>query len=255
MNKIDQAEGRSDITAERAVDPICGMTVDKHTAAGSLEYEGTTYYFCRQDCLEKFRKNPTGSLQPVPRLTGLTRTPKINARQYTCPMHPEIVRDHPGSCPICGMALELHTVSLEEEENPELVDMTRRFWISLTLSLPVFLIGMNDFVPGRPVERMISMAALGWIQTVLATPVVWWGGWPFFVRAWESLRNRSLNMFTLIGLGVSVAYVYSLVAKLFPGFFSCLVQANGSGAALLRGCGSDYDSGAVGAGDGARRTQ
>ena len=125
--------------------------------------------------------------------------------EYTCPMHPEIVRNEPGSCPICGMALEPRTITIDEEENPELVDMTRRFWVSVVLSLPVFLIGMNDVLPGRPLERVVSMDALGWIQFVLATPVVLWGGWPFFVRAWQSIVNLSLNMFTLIGLGVAVA--------------------------------------------------
>lgn len=139
--------------------------------------------------------------------------------EYTCPMHPEIVRDAPGSCPICGMALEPRTITIDEEENPELVDMTRRFWVSVVLSLPVFLIGMNDVLPGRPLERIASMDALGWIQFVLATPVVLWGGWPFFVRAWQSIVNVSLNMFTLIGLGVAVAYIYSVIAKLFPDVF------------------------------------
>jgi Cu+-exporting ATPase len=143
-------------------------------------------------------------------------------------MHPEIVRDKAGSCPICGMALEPRTISLEEEENPELVDMTRRFWISLALSVPVFLIGMSDFLPGRPLERMISMEALGWIQLVLATPVVLWSGWPFFVRAWQSVLNLSLNMFTLIGLGVAVAYLYSLIAKLFPGIFPDSFRQDGA---------------------------
>lgn len=204
---------------EQAVDPICGMTVDKQSAAGSFEHQGATYYFCCNHCLETFRKNPQSSGPPATQLIGLTRSQKEKAREYTCPMHPEIVRDKPGSCPICGMALEPRTVSLAEEENPELRDMTRRFWISLTLSVPVFLIGMSDFLPGRPVERLFSMAALGWIQLVLATPVVLWGGCPFFVRAWESLRNRSLNMFTLIGLGVAVAYLYSLVAQFCPGLF------------------------------------
>jgi len=148
--------------------------------------------------------------------------------EYTCPMHPEIVRDKPGSCPICGMALEPRTISLEEETNHELVDMTRRFWISVALSVPVFLIGMSDFLPGRPLERMISMEALGWIQLVLATPVVLWGGWPFFVRAWQSLVNRSLNMFTLIGLGVAVAYLYSVIAKLFPDVFPDSFREDGA---------------------------
>jgi Cu+-exporting ATPase len=139
--------------------------------------------------------------------------------EYTCPMHPQIVRDKPGNCPICGMALEPRTVSLEEEENPELVDMTRRFWVGVALTVPLLLIAMSDFVPGNPLERIVSMRVLGWVQFALATPVVLWGGWPFFVRGWQSIVNRSLNMFTLIGLGVSVAYVFSVIAKLFPEIF------------------------------------
>jgi len=139
--------------------------------------------------------------------------------EYTCPMHPQIVRDKPGTCPICGMALEPRTVSLEEETNPELINMTRRFWVGVVLTIPLLLIAMSEFVPGNFLGRIISMRALGWIQFILATPVVVWGGWPFFVRAWQSVVNRSLNMFTLIGLGVAVAYVFSLIAKLFPQIF------------------------------------
>jgi Cu+-exporting ATPase len=139
--------------------------------------------------------------------------------EYTCPMHPQIVRDEPGSCPICGMALEPRTITVETEKDPELVQITRRFWVGVVLSLPLFLIGMSDFLPARPLERFVSMPTLVWIEFVLATPVVLWGGWPFFVRAWHSLINRSLNMFTLIGLGVAVAYVYSVVATFFPGIF------------------------------------
>jgi Cu+-exporting ATPase len=134
-------------------------------------------------------------------------------------MHPQIIRDAPGSCPICGMALEPRTVSLDEEENHELVDMRRRFWLSAVLSIPVFAIGMSEFIPGTPLERLASMTAWSWIQLALASPVVLWGGWPFFVRAWQSIVNRSPNMFTLIGLGVTVAYVYSVVATVFPGIF------------------------------------
>jgi Cu+-exporting ATPase len=138
---------------------------------------------------------------------------------WTCPMHPEIVQDNAGSCPICGMALEPSIVSVEEEENPELVDMRRRFWVSAALTLPVFVMAMGEFVPGNLFERPRVAAALPWMQFVLATPVVLWGGWPFFVRGWQSVVHRSLNMFTLIGLGVAVAYAYSLVALLVPGLF------------------------------------
>jgi Cu+-exporting ATPase len=210
-----------------AIDPVCGMTVDKNAPAGTVEFEGRTYFFCSQQCVKKFRDDPVRYLapaaQPLTRI-GIRREPEaarsaIAAREYTCPMHPEIIRDHPGSCPICGMALEPRTVTAAEEENPELTNMTRRFWVSVFLTLPVFLIGMNDLIPGRPFERLASMNVLGWIQFILATPVVIWCGWPFFVRAWQSVINRSPNMFTLIGLGVAVAYVYSFIAKIAPGVF------------------------------------
>jgi P-type Cu+ transporter len=152
-------------------------------------------------------------------LEPLTVTAPKEKIEYTCPMHPQIVRDAPGSCPICGMALEPRTVTLDEEENHELVDMRRRLWLSAVLSVPVFAIGMNDLIPGTPLGRIASMAVWSWIQLALATPVVLWGGWPFFVRGWQSIVNRSPNMFTLIGLGVTVAYVYSVVATVFPGIF------------------------------------
>ncbi|HXJ17414.1 MAG TPA: heavy metal translocating P-type ATPase [Candidatus Polarisedimenticolia bacterium] len=139
--------------------------------------------------------------------------------EYTCPMHPEIVRPAPGPCPICGMALEPKTVAVLEEGNPELRDMRRRFWISLALTIPVLIVAMADFIPGRPLENLASARVWTWVEMLLATPVVLWCGWPFFVRGWNSVVNRSLNMFTLIALGVSVAYVYSLVATLFPRIF------------------------------------
>jgi Cu+-exporting ATPase len=152
-------------------------------------------------------------------LEPLTTAAPATKIEYTCPMHPEIVRDAPGSCPICGMALEPRTISLDEEENHELVDMRRRFWVSAALSIPVFAIGMNDFIPGAPLDRLASTTVWSWIQLALASPVVLWGGWPFFVRGWQSIVNRSPNMFTLIGLGVTVAYIYSVVATVFPGVF------------------------------------
>ena len=211
-----------------AIDPVCGMTVNPESAAGSFEFEGKQYYFCSPHCLEKFRANPQSFLSPTAPAQRVTigiigpdkpSSASADTREYTCPMHPEVRQVGPGSCPICGMALEPLTISVDEEENPELVDMTRRFWVSVILSLPIFLIGMNDLLPGRPLERFASMDALGWIQFVLATPVVLWGGWPFFVRAWQSIVNVSLNMFTLIGLGVAVAYIYSVIAKIFPDVF------------------------------------
>jgi Cu+-exporting ATPase len=139
--------------------------------------------------------------------------------EYVCPMHPEIVRDEPSSCPICGMALEPRTVSLEDAPNPELVDMTRRFWISAALSLPLFMVGMSDMLPGQPLQHLVSPRLLTWIQFILAAPVVLWGGWPFLERGWQSIVNRSLNMFTLIAIGVGAAYLYSIAATLFPGIF------------------------------------
>ncbi|HYJ87728.1 MAG TPA: heavy metal translocating P-type ATPase [Pyrinomonadaceae bacterium] len=147
--------------------------------------------------------------------------------EYTCPMHPEIVRDAPGNCPICGMALEPRTVTLRDEENHELKDMRRRFWVSVVLTIPLFVIGMGDLIPGAPLERLVSPAVLPWIQLTLASPVVLWGGWPFFVRAWQSVVHRSLNMFTLIGLGVGVAYGYSVVGTLFPDIFPHSFRAHG----------------------------
>lgn len=139
--------------------------------------------------------------------------------EYTCPMHPEIVRSEPGSCPICGMALEPRTVSATEDANPELVDMARRFWISVLLTIPVIALGMSDVIPGQPLQHVLSMRAIGGIEFVLAAPVVLWGGWPFFERGWTSLLNHSLNMFTLIALGTGTAFLYSVIAVLFPQLF------------------------------------
>ena len=139
--------------------------------------------------------------------------------EYVCPMHPQIVRPEPGSCPICGMALEPRVVTAEEQQNPELTSMTRRFWVSVALTAPILLAAMGAYLPGAPLEKLISVRALTWVELILATPVVLWGGWPFFVRGWQSIINRSLNMFTLIGLGVAVAYGYSVVAALAPGIF------------------------------------
>ena len=147
--------------------------------------------------------------------------------EYTCPMHPEIVRAEPGACPICGMALEPRTTTVAEEENPELVSMTRRFWTSVLLTIPVLVLGMSDLIPGQPILRLLSMRTMGWTELLLATPVVLWGGWPFFERGWASLINRSLNMFTLIALGTGTAYIYSVIAVFFPGIFPSSFRTDG----------------------------
>ena len=183
------------------IDPVCGMTVDAHNAAGSFEYQGETYYFCNLHCLHRFQNDPESFLHK----TAAPKPATTKAQQYTCPMHPEIIRHDPGSCPICGMALEPLTASLDEEDNAELTDMTRRFWIGVVLTIPVLVLGMTELLPR--------------LQLVLATPVVLWAGWPFFARAWQSIVNRSLNMFTLIGLGVAVGYLFSVIAVVVPGIF------------------------------------
>jgi len=152
--------------------------------------------------------------------------------EYVCPMHPEVVRSEPGSCPICGMALEPRVVTLEEESNPELRDMTRRFWFSVALTVPVFLIAMSEMIPGQPLQHAISARLLIWFQLVLATPVVLWGGWPFFQRGWASVVNRSLNMFTLIAIGTGTAYLYSLVGALFPSLFPEALRGHGGEVAV-----------------------
>jgi Cu+-exporting ATPase len=153
------------------------------------------------------------ALEPLAPPSATTRT------EYVCPMHPEVVRLEPGNCPLCGMALEPRSVSVAEEKNPELVLMSRRFWVCLALTLPVFLLAMSDMIPGRPIQHLFSVRLLGYAQLALASPVVLWGGWPFFERGWASLLNRRLNMFTLIALGTGTAYVYSVLAVLCPSVF------------------------------------
>ena len=214
------------IESQGEIDPVCGMTVDPSRAAGSYEYQGKTYYFCNPHCLHRFKEDPEKFLDKSELAPAAEAKP---GQKYTCPMHPEIVRDGPGSCPICGMALEPVTVSLDDEENPELVDMRRRFWVCLVLTIPVFAIGMSDLIPGQPLQHRVSAPVLGWLQLLLASPVVLWGGWPFFVRAWQSVVNRSLNMFTLIGLGVAVAYIFSLIAVIAPQLFPSSFRGHGGG--------------------------
>ncbi|MHB8636218.1 MAG: heavy metal translocating P-type ATPase [Fimbriimonadaceae bacterium] len=200
-----------------AKDPVCGMDVTPADNAGSLEYDGSTYYFCSSGCLSRFQADPEAFVHPP---VASQRPPAHipSGTPYTCPMHPEIVRDGPGSCPICGMALEPMTVSLDDKPDAELIDMTRRFWISAALSIPLLLAVMPHVV-GIDLSKFVgqSMFALG--QFALATPVVLWGGAPFFQRAWASIKHRSPNMFTLIALGTGVAWLYSVVGAFAPGLF------------------------------------
>ena len=231
-------------------DPVCGMTVTAESEH-SFKHEDHRHYFCSAHCLEKFRLAPEQYLDgastqapdkqheagvyicpmhpevsqngpgtcPKCGMALEPETPSLATKtQYTCPMHPEIVRAEPGECPKCGMALEAMTVSLDDEENPELVDMSRRFWVSAVVTVPLVILAMGGVI-GLSFDWLASPRVLSWAELVLATPVVLWGGWPFFVRGWQSVINRSLNMFTLIALGTGVAYAFSVVATTLPDIF------------------------------------
>ena len=253
-------------------DPVCGMMVDPEHAAGSSEYQGRRYLFCSTSCLARFQAAPeqyihhrsTGEARAGPQtlhtsgaaeytcpmhpeirqrgpgtcpkcgmaLEPVTLTMPTTTVEYTCPMHLDIVRPEPGFCPTCGMALEPRTVTVEDEANPELRDMTRRFWVSLGLTLPLLVMAMAEMTVGAPLLHWLSGRLLTWAQLVLATPVVIWGGWPFFERGWASLVNRSLNMFTLIAIGIGTAYVYSVIATLFPDIFPYAFRGHGGEAAV-----------------------
>ena len=201
---------------DTATDPVCGMSVTIEGARHVAEVDGKTHYFCSAGCKTKFITDPEHYL------SGAHRQARENVPEgaiYTCPMHPEIRQVGPGSCPICGMALEPETVSLDEGPDPELIDMRRRFWWSLVFTVPLFLYAMTDMVAVVDLGEIVDPAWAQWIQLALATPVVLWGGCPFFVRAWQSLRTRNLNMFTLIGVGVGIAYLFSIVATIAPHLF------------------------------------
>lgn len=198
-------------------DPVCGMMIDPATAkGGSSEHQGKRFYFCSPKCKTKFDADPKEYLE-AKKETKAKNTASDLAVEYTCPMHPEVRQLGPGSCPKCGMALEPVTISLDQEEdNSEYLDMKKRFWVSTVLSLPLLILTMG----GRHLISLESMHGyLKWVELFLAAPVVLWGGWPFFERFWQSLKNRSMNMFTLIGLGVGVAFIYSVMAVLFPEVF------------------------------------
>ena len=201
------------------------MEIEEADSVGTVEHHGVTYHFCAESCLERFQQNPDEFLTPT--LPAPPVTAPAGARvEYTCPMDPQIVRDAPGACPICGMALEPRVITLDDRPNPELISMTRRFWVSALLTAPVFALTMIDMAQGGALT-MSQGAWLNWMGLALATPVVFWAGWPFFERAWISFVNRSPNMFTLIALGISAAYVYSAIATLTPGVFPDGMQMHG----------------------------
>lgn len=199
------------------IDPVCGMTVQPATAAGSYEYRGKTYHFCATRCLEKFRAEPEYYLiPPAQRPSRVVPVPAGGAVEYICPMDPEVLETKPGACRICGMALEPKVVSIEETGNPELDDMSRRFWVGLGPAAMVMLIAMSDMIPGMPLHHQFGGTVLNWVQLLLATPVVLWGGAPFFQRGWASIINHAPNMFTLIAIGTGAAFGYSVMATVVP---------------------------------------
>jgi Cu+-exporting ATPase len=241
-----QPASRSLPAAEsKAIDPVCKMTVDPATAEWNYEHAGKKYYFCSRMCFEKFSIDPPQYLAPkLISLGGLGARPAAGdmshmmpsstlkrsggaAQEYFCPMDPEVVSDRPGACPKCGMALEPRTVTLDEGENPELTDMRRRFRVSLGLTLPVLLLAMSEMIPGQPVQQAMDHRLITLLQFALSTPVVLWGGWPFFQRGWASIINRSPNMFTLIATGTGAAYLYSVVATFFPNIFPQSFRGHG----------------------------
>jgi Cu+-exporting ATPase len=209
------------------VDPVCGMEIEEEDSVGTVEHDGTTYYFCAESCLERFREHPASFLNGEPPPTPVPEAGDGQAVQYTCPMDPEIVQDGPGVCPICGMALEPKIITLDAGPNPELVEMTRRFWIAAVLTLPVFIPTMADMLLGGTLMAQHG-ALINWVGLAFATPVVFWAGRPFFERARASFVNRSPNMFTLIALGTGAAYIYSLFATVAPGTFPESLRMHGA---------------------------
>jgi Cu+-exporting ATPase len=219
--KVEQPDGQLS-------DPVCGMRVDPLNAkGGSAKHDGVTYYFCGSRCREKFAADPQKYLNPAPR-----RIPADAAVTYTCPMHPQVRQQGPGSCPLCGMALEPLDVTAEADVNPELSAMTRRFWLSLSLTAPLLVLAMSEMLPGQPLHHALGASRMAWVQLVFATPVVLWAGWPFFQRAWASIATRHLNMFTLIGIGAGTAYGFSVVATIVPQIFPASSRGHGGTVAV-----------------------
>ena len=222
--------------ARKEKDPVCGMMVDPHKAAGNLQHDGKTYFFCSTRCAERFEKEPdkfltapgTAKMESPPGPEVQKARALAKGLRYTCPMDPEIVQIEPGICPICGMALEPMDIVAEEQPDPEYASMRWRFWLSMALSLPILVLSMFGEMRGLH----IASTTKNWIELLLATPAVVWCGWPFFVRFWNSLVNRSANMFTLIGLGTGAAYLYSVAATLFPGAFPASFRDMHDGVAV-----------------------
>ena len=211
---------------EQVRDPVCGMIVDPHTTPHRHQFEGRAYYFCSAGCLSKFKAEPQKYLDGKQK----PEAPVPEGTIYTCPMHPQIRQVGPGSCPICGMALEPVVATTETGRNPELIDMTRRFWVGTVLTLPVVALEMGFHLTG--LAHLISQTTSNWLQMLFATPVVLWGGWPFFVRGWQSLLTRNLNMFTLIAMGTGVAWAYSMVGTLAPQLFPEAFRVGGGAVAV-----------------------
>lgn len=213
----------------RAIDPVCGMTVDPVTSKHRHDHAGTQFHFCSAGCRTRFIADPDKYLHPEP---AEAAPPALPGALYTCPMHPDVRNEGPGSCPFCGMALEPMTITAEAPPNHELADMMRRFWIGLALTLPVFVLEMGGHVPALGLDALVPPRLSAWIQLVLSTPVVLWAGWPFFQRGWASVMHRSLNMFSLIALGTGTAYLYSLFATFLPGIFPIGFRGMGGAVAV-----------------------
>ena len=215
LDEMHRTVPGKDVSAESqtVIDPVCGMTVDPHTAKHRAKHAGHPYYFCSIGCKTKFEADPAKYLKPG----QASADPVAEGAIYTCPMHPQIRQVGPGNCPICGMTLEPEVVTRDAPPNAELADMTRRFWVALALATPVFILEMGSHIPS--LSHLVDHRTSGWVQFALATPVVLWAGWPFFERAWLSLLTRNLNMFTLIAVGTGASWGYSVIALLFPQAF------------------------------------
>jgi Cu+-exporting ATPase len=211
-------------------DPVCGMTVDPATSKHRFDHHGETFHFCSAGCRAKFAADPAKYLDKQKPGAEAPHAEAPEGAIYTCPMHPQIRQVGPGSCPICGMALEPEVASLDAAPNPELADMTRRFWIGLVLSAPAVVLEMGGHLVGG--HGLIDSTLSNWIQLVFSTPVVLWAGWPFFVRGWQSLLTRNLNMFTLIAMGTGVAYLYSLIGTIAPDIFPANFRGHGGSVAV-----------------------